>query len=537
MSKDRSLEKDTSKSRALQSTRKSSPLEAQAQNDHPLAQAINRMVNTGSVSTDAAVLQRTPSLAQHSLLQLQLQYGNQYVQRVVQLAKQGNGQTGVNPEVEAAIQRQPQPTILQPEEPLEKETDQMPQTVMRIPDPLKTNLEQLSGMDLSGVRVHYNSSKPAKIDALAYTQGQEVHIGPGQEKHLPHEGWHVVQQMQGRVNPTMQAKGVSINDDVGLEREADEIGTKALQMKRSGQAITNSAPQGSNAHIIIQRKLDRPMQPGEWVPLMIKGLQDGRDRADNAAQNLIQATLLATQEFRLFTSNLISDLKGQINGTDLVESLVTVFPMTFIAVLADKTASQFAKVIISEFGNKMNETIVNGATKQSKNLSNSVDDLKKAVEIIISETLYLKSNLPQFVAENYGKPSEQIIEKLKNKNYSLSREEFHFAEPFLLAVDLKSKIDKAVQNTIGLPIPELLTDYQVAIYRNWVSKFTEKWFPINIKLHSPGTQLLELTSSFHQSGRFRKEELISHMVDYETKKYAKKLKAHKPPGNIYRFRP
>ena len=33
----------------------------------------------------------------------------------------------------------------------------------------------------------YNSDKPRKIGALAYTQGTQVHIGPGQERHLRHE--------------------------------------------------------------------------------------------------------------------------------------------------------------------------------------------------------------------------------------------------------------------------------------------------------------------------------------------------------------
>ncbi len=121
-----------------------------------------------------------------------------------------------------------------------------------MPNRLKTRLESLSGMDLSGVRVQYNSPKPASINALAYTQGQDIHVGPGQEKHLPHEGWHVVQQMQGRVKPTIQAKGVSINDDEELEREADVMGAKALQMKRAEQAMTTSGHQGAAS---LQRKV------------------------------------------------------------------------------------------------------------------------------------------------------------------------------------------------------------------------------------------------------------------------------------------
>ncbi len=96
-----------------------------------------------------------------------------------------------------------------------------------MPDQLKGGLEQLSGTDLSGVRVHYNSSKPAQLNALAYTQGANIHVAPGQDAHLPHEGWHAVQQMQGRVSPTTQSNGVAINDDKGLESEADVMGAKA----------------------------------------------------------------------------------------------------------------------------------------------------------------------------------------------------------------------------------------------------------------------------------------------------------------------
>ena len=46
----------------------------------------------------------------------------------------------------------------------------------------------------------------------------QVYVGPGQERHLPHEAWHVVQQKQGPMRPTLQTKGVAINDDQGLEK-------------------------------------------------------------------------------------------------------------------------------------------------------------------------------------------------------------------------------------------------------------------------------------------------------------------------------
>jgi hypothetical protein len=101
-----------------------------------------------------------------------------------------------------------------------------------MPDNLKAGVESLSGIDMSDVRVHFNSSKPAKVGALAYTQGTNIHISPGREKHLPHEAWHVVQQAQGRVQPTMQLKNVAVNDEGVLEREADVMGSNALKHER-----------------------------------------------------------------------------------------------------------------------------------------------------------------------------------------------------------------------------------------------------------------------------------------------------------------
>src|SRR5262245_22313975 len=99
-----------------------------------------------------------------------------------------------------------------------------------LPDRLKDGVAHLSGVTLDDVRVHYNSDKPAQVQALAYTQGTDIHVAPGQERHLPHEAWHVVQQAQGRVRPTLRMNdGALVNNDEGLEREADVMGERALQ--------------------------------------------------------------------------------------------------------------------------------------------------------------------------------------------------------------------------------------------------------------------------------------------------------------------
>lgn len=142
-----------------------------------------------------------------ALLQLQNQQGNQHVQQVVNQAQTIQRKKLDEQDI---VQQQPQPP-----------------NHTGLPDQLKHNLEQMSGLDMSDVQVHSNSSKPAEVGAAAFTQGSDIYLGSGQEKHLPHEAWHVAQQKQGRVQPTSHTEGVAINDDPKLEREADVMGERA----------------------------------------------------------------------------------------------------------------------------------------------------------------------------------------------------------------------------------------------------------------------------------------------------------------------
>ncbi len=126
-----------------------------------------------------------------------------------------------------------------------------------LPHQLKAGIESLSGISLNQVKVHYNSSQPAQLNAMAYAQGNDIHIAPGQERHLPHEAWHVVQQAQGRVKATMQMKaGVIVNDDVSLETEADVMGAKAMGLTPSAaptaqcRQITGNLNSGIGAYPI-----------------------------------------------------------------------------------------------------------------------------------------------------------------------------------------------------------------------------------------------------------------------------------------------
>lgn len=109
-----------------------------------------------------------------------------------------------------------------------------------LPDNLKNGIENISGYSMDDVKVHFNSNKPAQLKAHAYAQGSDIHIAPGQERHLAHEAWHVVQQKQNRVQPTTQLKNnVNVNDDAGLEREADIMGQKSLNAGNSQERSSN----------------------------------------------------------------------------------------------------------------------------------------------------------------------------------------------------------------------------------------------------------------------------------------------------------
>ena len=200
-----------------------------------------------------------------------------------------------------------------------------------LPDRLKKGIEHLSGLSMDDVKVHKNSSKPAQLNALAYTQASEIHVGPGQEQYLPHEGWHVVQQKLGRVKPTIHAQGMNINDDYGLEREADSMGAKAMQMntlqkveaKRTTLDNKDSSSSAKSAGAYNNNVMKKHVQmntttlPNEAVQELRKGVGKGREQYPRPAaapenREKIQnkegtprerATTLATGESRQASKN------------------------------------------------------------------------------------------------------------------------------------------------------------------------------------------------------------------------------------------
>ncbi|MEL6537950.1 MAG: DUF4157 domain-containing protein, partial [Bacteroidota bacterium] len=127
-----------------------------------------------------------------------------------------------------------------------------------LPGGLKAKMENSFGTPLDGLRVHKNSSFPAKVGAIATTQGNRIDFAPGHynphtargQRLIGHEAWHTVQQAQGRVKPTLQMKtGHLVNDNSVLEQEANRAG-EAVAASRTFAPRTYSRPSTGQTAVV-----------------------------------------------------------------------------------------------------------------------------------------------------------------------------------------------------------------------------------------------------------------------------------------------
>jgi len=146
------------------------------------------------------------------------------------------------------------------EESLQRKGEPGQGTTTSMPADVQGKMENSFGTDFSGVNIHKDSEQANALGAFAYTQGSDVHFAPGQynpgsqkgQELIGHELTHVVQQREGRVKPdAQQHKGVNINSDPALEKEADEMGAKAAQgkmadVKKKGSGVQRQEEIGSN---------------------------------------------------------------------------------------------------------------------------------------------------------------------------------------------------------------------------------------------------------------------------------------------------
>lgn len=122
-----------------------------------------------------------------------------------------------------------------------------------------SQMEGAFGTDFSNVNIHTGSDKPAELGAKAYTTGQDVFMGQGEyqpgtssgNELLAHELTHVVQQSQGRVNPTTSVNGQAVNDSSTLENEADSVASKVTSgtLSQSSDTVQKKSIQNASGPI------------------------------------------------------------------------------------------------------------------------------------------------------------------------------------------------------------------------------------------------------------------------------------------------
>lgn len=160
---------------------------------------------------------------------------------------------------------------------------------------VSSSVERAFGTDFSGVRIYSESRRAADLGALAFTQGNEIHVAPGHwapettrgRTLIAHELSHVLQQRAGRVRPTRRIGGVELNDEPALEAEADAVTMRVNHLNGAGRGLlraargvaASSAP--CTALHTIQRR-EHPngtsasaLGPGDWL---------ASDREDNTVR-------------------------------------------------------------------------------------------------------------------------------------------------------------------------------------------------------------------------------------------------------------
>ncbi|NJR73750.1 MAG: DUF4157 domain-containing protein, partial [Scytonema sp. CRU_2_7] len=263
------------------------------------------------------MLSRAPASQQssnrHLLLQLQRQYGNNYVQQVVQQVRQTElskiqaklslGAVGDKYEQEAdRVAKQVVSNIssasqqpVQRMEPEEEEQAQMKPDIQRmatsdattldssiedgiqqargsgvpLADKIRLPMEQAFGADFSGVKVHHDAISDQlnrSIQARAFTTGQDIFFRQGEynpgsrggHELIAHELTHVVQQngsavQRSHFNSPQQSSALASNGEMGLVQRALELNTsKELSWNDKGKeewAGNPSAPSPVAQHI------------------------------------------------------------------------------------------------------------------------------------------------------------------------------------------------------------------------------------------------------------------------------------------------
>ncbi|MEO5998527.1 MAG: DUF4157 domain-containing protein [Chitinophagaceae bacterium] len=141
--------------------------------------------------------------------------------------------------------------------PFNKPIQKQQQKQGNLPDDIQTKMETAFDTDFSEVNVHQNSGTAKTLNAVAFTQGNEIHFKSGYDPFsengqevLGHELSHVVQQRAGEVPVTHFESGFAVNTQTGLEQRAETEGKKAA----NGQLVNNNTSTSISPKPTVQKK-------------------------------------------------------------------------------------------------------------------------------------------------------------------------------------------------------------------------------------------------------------------------------------------
>lgn len=219
----------------------------------PVQQVVCRTGDNSCAQAHASTLNRAtagrPDLSAKSLLQLQRQYGNRYVQRVLALAKKGDRETEAAPDVEQSIQ-------------------QARGGGQALDSGVRAQMESSFGADFSGVRVHTGADADVlnrSLNSRAFTTGQDIFFkedayspgSSGGRELLAHELTHVVQQTGDEVRRKLTVGQPGDR----YEQEADQVARAVIQQE--AQPIQEDADEK-----LVQRQVEEEEEEEE--PLQAK---------------------------------------------------------------------------------------------------------------------------------------------------------------------------------------------------------------------------------------------------------------------------
>lgn len=240
----------------------------------PTAQLSCRLGDAACAGAHAEPLNRAPdgqaAPPPETMLRLQRQYGNRFVQRVVELSRSSDGPADVAPEVEQTIQ-------------------QARGGGQALDGNLRAQMEPAFNADFSGVRVHADGQADnlnRSLSARAFATGQDIFFKQGEynpgsssgRELLAHELTHVVQQNGDAVQTklTVGAPGDR------YEQEADSVARAVIQQEH--QPVQQQPEEEKDQETAMQAKLEsgQVQRQGEEEKQDEEPVQ--AKRADNAVQ-------------------------------------------------------------------------------------------------------------------------------------------------------------------------------------------------------------------------------------------------------------